>query len=355
MLKSFAIKNFRCFSKLDVPTLGRINLFAGRNNAGKTALLESIFLHVGAHNPNVTIIVNVLREVMTLTPDSQQTWGWLFFNRKLDETIELSSVGVDGIRRVATLRLEEPSEKAASPAGTVDVTNTPIQQVLALLNQKDLVVSLSDSKGRKGAAKAAFRQNGIKIDTSELQLFPTSELVTSRNRGQQNDPERISQAIQEGSHDELVKTLRILEPRLKQLSVLVSAGQAMIHGDIGIGQSIPIQFMGEGLGRLLSLLLSMMTQRGGAVLIDEIETGIHHSAMGSVWSALLDASRKFNTQVFATTHSYECIRGAYETFSRIEPYEFQLNRLERIDDTVHLVSYDKQSLGAALTADLEIR
>jgi AAA15 family ATPase/GTPase len=48
MLRSFTIKNFRCFKDLTVEPLERVNLIAGANNVGKTALLEAIFMFIGA-------------------------------------------------------------------------------------------------------------------------------------------------------------------------------------------------------------------------------------------------------------------------------------------------------------------
>jgi len=43
MYQSFRIKNFRGFRDLTLDSLERINLIAGKNNVGKTALLEAIF------------------------------------------------------------------------------------------------------------------------------------------------------------------------------------------------------------------------------------------------------------------------------------------------------------------------
>jgi AAA15 family ATPase/GTPase len=44
MLRSLYIQNFRQFRELQIDSLRRINLIAGRNNAGKTALLEALYL-----------------------------------------------------------------------------------------------------------------------------------------------------------------------------------------------------------------------------------------------------------------------------------------------------------------------
>ncbi len=67
------------------------------------------------------------------------------------------------------------------------------------------------------------------------------------------------------------------------------------------------------------------------------------------------AARDFNTQVIATTHSYECIREAHEAFNKSADYDFSLHRLDRVEDRIEIVTYDQESLEAAVKTDFEIR
>jgi len=50
MLKSFRVGNFRGLEDLELHDLARINLVVGNNDAGKTALLESLFVHLSQTN-----------------------------------------------------------------------------------------------------------------------------------------------------------------------------------------------------------------------------------------------------------------------------------------------------------------
>ena len=68
MLKHLQIRNFRVFNELKIDRLSRINLIAGRNNSGKTSLLEAIFLLSGAGNAQMAINQNVIRG---LAPDNR--------------------------------------------------------------------------------------------------------------------------------------------------------------------------------------------------------------------------------------------------------------------------------------------
>ena len=91
MLTRFEVQNFRGFEHLAVESLARVNLIAGKNNVGKTALLEAIFLHLGWHNPLLPLRVNSLRGVEWLSTQPGEAWGWLFYDRKLTSTIVLRS------------------------------------------------------------------------------------------------------------------------------------------------------------------------------------------------------------------------------------------------------------------------
>ena len=111
------------------------------------------------------------------------------------------------------------------------------------------------------------------------------------------------------------------------------------------------------MARLSSIALAIGSTRNGVVLVDEIENGLHHSVMKKVWGGIAQFAREFNVQVFATTHSWECIRSAHEAFSEDELYDFRLHRLERIKDTddVRAVTYDQETLDIALKKELEVR
>src|SRR5262249_4624478 len=143
--------------------------------------------------------------------------------------------------------------------------------------------------------------------------------------------------------EEILPALRLLEPRLQRLSLIPFAGAPVLHGDIGLSRLVPLPLMGEGLRRLLSILLAIATHKGGVILIDEIENGIHHSVLNKVWQAIALVARQANVQLFATTHSYECILAAHEAFAVSEPYDFALHRLDRTDAGIRPVTYDQDT------------
>jgi AAA15 family ATPase/GTPase len=107
--------------------------------------------------------------------------------------------------------------------------------------------------------------------------------------------------------------------------------------------------------RLASILLRIANTPGGVVLIDEIDSGLHHSVLRDVWKVIGSAAETFDTQIFATTHSYECIREAHEAFKESDNYIFRLHRLDRVRGKVESVTYDEEALTAAIKAEFEVR
>jgi hypothetical protein len=361
MINDFEIQNFRGFDKIRIRPLARVNLFAGRNSTGKTSLLEALFIYLGAHNPEMPMRVNSIRTgvVPSLFDETLPT---LFHDLEQTE-IRLRGRDTKRLLRTLTIRPASPerierqggSEEEPSQLG---FTMTPGSLTTTLAARG---LELEFREGRKVHRSEFFlagdRANARTISKrgSDLEL-PLAILLTSRRGIGREDVERYSNLERRGDHGALVTTLQQVEPRLKRLTVLVGSGERpAIYGDIGLGELLPIQHLGEGLVRLLTIMVAVDAAEGGTVLVDEIENGFHHSALADVWRAVLVGARRSKVQVFATTHSRECIVAAHEAASESRTYSLGLHRLDRTPKGIEAVTYDKSSLGAALEADLEVR
>ena len=149
--------------------------------------------------------------------------------------------------------------------------------------------------------------------------------------------------------------MSVLEPAIRAVRLLSHGGVSMIHLDLGLKRFLPLAHTGEGMVRLADLLIALASAKNGVVLIDEFENGLHYSALGKMWEATAEFAERFNTQVFATTHSLECIRAAHETFAHRE-YAFRLFRLQREEDrSVSSKVFSKDAVAAALKTELELR
>src|SRR5207248_1777573 len=124
---------------------------------------------------------------------------------------------------------------------------------------------------------------------------------------------------------------------------------------VGIGRLIPIAFLGDGILRLTRIILWIIHTAGGVLFLDEVDNGFHYSHLRQIWSAIAASARQFDVQIFATTHSRECIVAAHQAFGETFVYDFRLHRLERSDSEIRAITYDQEALEAAIDSDFEVR
>lgn len=356
MYRSFTVRNFRCFDELTLSDLERVNLIAGKNNVGKTALLEAIFLHCGAYNPELAIRVNAFRGIenvqVELFPSAETPWHSLFRDFDARQTIEMD--GIDDQRKQRTLHIRttsQPVEVKAQQPKTLQATHDTASG--AQFGHAILFESVED--GTQITRKMVLSRTGILIDELPAPPFPAF-LQAARVRIPLKEQAHLFGKLEvQNQQVVVVEALRIIEPRLKRLSVVVLGDEPVLHGDIGTGRLMPLPLMGEGMVRLANMVIQIGNAGGGVVLIDEFENGIHHSVLKKVWRAVSQAAREFDTQVFATTHSWECIVAAHEAFSESDRYDFRLYRLERVNEHIRAFPYDREMLQAAIEMELEVR
>lgn len=157
--------------------------------------------------------------------------------------------------------------------------------------------------------------------------------------------------------DLLLEALKMVEPRLNQLSQITLGDEPMIYGDIGLDNLLPLPYMGEGVARLSTIILAIASAPKGIVLIDEIDNGFHYTKLQDLWKLIEKTALSYDVQVFAATHSRECIVAAHNAFESMGTYDFRLHRLEERSPsgTIRAATYDRESIGAAIDMGLEVR
>lgn len=359
MFRSLRIKNFRGFQDTKLEPLARINLISGANNAGKTAVLEAIFLHLGANNPQLALNINVLRGIQQFAATPRDMFGWLFFERHMDKAIEIQTIDERDESRLLQIRLVAPQERVIRGKRNKQIQQEIESSITTSLGQRELRFEYEDPSGRKHTSHISTITSSdraeLKVRNANIVQPSTGVLITTHTRFPAVDAERFSELERIGREGEVLSVLQSLDHRLRRLSVLVAGGEPTINADIGIGQLIPVPLMGEGFGRLLEIVLAIANVPNGTILIDEIENGLHYSVLPDVWRAISLAAQRANVQIFATTHSWECIQAAHQAFELSGVYDFRLHRLERVGQAVEAVTYDQEMLAVALEAGLETR
>ena len=350
MLNTLSIQNFRGFRDLTVAPLDRVNLIAGRNNVGKTALLEAIYLLLASTLPEGSWPIGLLRGFEELTISGVDKWRWLFHKEDFDARIVITATN-DEVTRTLVIRWSAVDREWLALPVSVRRKASP---------QRQFILELQYADGRREAVYSPTKiamssQPDTSTSIGQTPPFPIAMIPSAFRHSPREHAQIYSELVAQGRQDLIVDTLRLMEPRLVRLAVLVLTDIPMVYAELESKELIPIAQMGEGVGRIFSLLLNIASVEGGILLIDEIENGLHHSVMPDVWRSIAIAARSADVQIFATTHSWECIQSAHDALSRSEHYDLRLHRLDRVDGDVRAVTYDQETLETSVTMGLEVR
>lgn len=360
MYKLFMMENFRCFRELSLADLGRVNLIAGVNNVGKTALLEALFIHCGMYNPELVLRLNAFRGMGTvkLPPGRwvETPWESVFSNFDTSKEVVLKGEEEALGSRILRLRTISKPKELEKIGQAIDLRSDKPETVLRSSEVAQVLELKYETNKKRGTFLMILHSKGIRLDP--IPFPPPFQTFFYGDRIHVpffEEAEQFGKLEVQGKRSALLDVLKLIEPRLNNLATVVVAGEPILHGDIGIGRFIPLPVMGGGMVRLTRLVLRIANAPSGVVLVDEIDNGLHHSIMRDVWKAIGEVARQFDTQIFATTHSRECIVAAHRAFAEGDVYDFRLHRLDRVKEAIRVITYDQEALAAAIEAGLEVR
>ncbi|MDR2465914.1 MAG: AAA family ATPase [Prevotellaceae bacterium] len=354
MIDSLHIENFRSLKRFQIDSLKRVNLIAGKNNTGKSSLLEAVALYAckGKMNDVLRLLENRGEySPATNVPDFTE------FNIR-----SLSRLFADG-------KIEYGSGSAIR-IGDRD-SSVRLRFVKYLYNPQTNAPErvLPDNENNPNA-KTGFE---IRCDGSFLiQLdMPVSRfenvIVPDRYKfvgatdvhGGANDKlfDGITLTERESS---VIDALRIIEPRVERIAFVADRYSAMRNPVVklsGLRDVSPMSGMGDGINRILTIILALVNVENGYLLIDEFENGLHYKVQERLWNVIFKTAKELNAQVFATTHSNDCIRSFGNVLNNpdYDADDGKLIRLDRKDDTVSRTEFDARELRIANVRSIEIR
>jgi AAA15 family ATPase/GTPase len=354
MYQSVSLNNFRCFSDFNIEPLGQINLIIGSNSVGKTALLEAIFLLASESNVHSIQKLSDIRFLSHYKGDENQfsKWFWTPLFHKLDTNSEITIQAQAKNNSKCQLKLRVLSQNTARiPLHENDSFNRS-------LFSKELQIEYIDFESDKRVSRM-FLENGVIRIEPLLSSSSMPFYFLSSHRGQtqifEEDARLFGEIIVRQEPYDLLSALKIVVPKLKRLTPIPHANGGVIYGDIGLEQMLPLPLLGEGLSHLMTIMLRIASTQNGILLIDEIENGLHYSTLTSAWAAIAKAAQDFGVQIFATTHSWECIRAAHEAFMQNDVYDFRLHRLEKVNDEIKAITYDQDAIDTSIEMNWEMR
>lgn len=343
MIDSVEINNFRGIRHGKIDGLSRVNLFFGKNNCGKSSLLEAIFLVCGQSNPLLPASINAMRAYKRLEASDIH-----YFFYRMDSSREI---------QIATSGSQERHLAITSFREAVTDTNSVSTE---LPFHYGLLMKYNTNEGE-------YSSDVLYDVGGSNQLKQTTRIdnrYTEKLRCVYLSPRYDSNASVEGLHniilnkdeDFLVEALRVLEPKAKSPVFMDN----IMFVDVGLPQRIPINLMGDGIRKIVSFLTSIYQCKGGVVLIDELSNGFHYSVMKPMWDVVIRAAIKNDVQIFATTHDEDSIKGFQEALQNVKDSSaedvaaaFKLQRIA--EDELKSYRYSVNQLGYAMEQEIEIR
>jgi AAA15 family ATPase/GTPase len=358
MYDRIVIQGLRGIKKIEISDFKNVNLFVGKNNSGKTTVLESLFLLINPSNAELPLKINKFRGYDLIEENYWRTiFNKLSIDSRIDILAELNDIG-EKRRLIITPRSEiVVTQKTSSLLEEKLTTKDSNSSMTPSINGWNLDFSITkNNKTKKYSSKIFMMGPSIKADISKEYQEKLTGLYVGSNINS-IEVARIFNNVQiKKGLNRIIKILKLVEPSLENLSLGIDG---LIYCDIGLDRLMPINVMGGGILRILHIVLAISDTPSGIVLIDEIENGLHYSSQRILWDAIFESAKEFDTQIFATTHSMECINAFSSSYSNSRLSEandsIRLFRMERKGDDFKVVSYNNSILVASLEGGWEVR
>ena len=384
VLDSLEILRFRGFQHLRIEHLGEVNLIVGQNNVGKSSLLEALLLYARRASPIVVQrILGIRDENRMPRPDR---------NLSIEKTL-MSASGVEealtSARYLFYGRKEIKSPMEPIEIGPIDSAEDKLilnvqwykkdsneEEVSTLL--KKLFKGISEASTPYEISETSTPRFTIQFGKGKEFNHPIIDLIGSSSRLYSFELDEITCFSIDASglnrrevgelwdsialtdrEKEVLAALRIVAPGVEDISVIgtpTSFGERVpIVKVTDLDEPLPIRCLGNGMQRILGISLALVNAKDGMLLIDEIENGLHHSVQSDLWCLIFQLAHRLNVQVFATTHSWDCIKAFQHAAQENEQVQGVLIRLEMKDGEFGATLLDKQDLAIATRHQIEVR
>lgn len=302
MIDHLHIKNFLAFPELDVPELKLINLVAGKNTAGKTSLLQAI-----------SIVYN---------------------NEKLKTVLEIKERRKIHYGGIVNRYNRDPNLK--------DIASQLNEFIIGLESSDKYLVAYVKGKEILNYQPEPFLLKKA-LSISSASDYKDLSTIWSTITLTKKEVEAI---------DIVNESMSIV---IDRISIVNDEIKVLLSGD---DSPVRIETLGDGVKRVLLYALNLVSAKDSLLLIDEIETHLHHSVIRKLWKIIFEYAIKWNIQVVATTHSQDAIREMFYEAAANEKYQqvSQVLRLQIGRDGKHeVIQYPYEDLEFMMSTNLEIR
>ncbi|HVB73302.1 MAG TPA: AAA family ATPase [Ktedonobacteraceae bacterium] len=364
ILNSLEIRNFRAFHDLKIERLGRVNLIVGKNNVGKTSLLEALQLYArrastAAYIWDIMRNRREMRQSFKEVKDMLATLKYLFYGRK-DVLPGLESIKIGPMN---TMNTTAETLSISVRWTVIEYLPDGSPKIRPLERGEDyisdnLVPRLDIGSGGFGVSYSIdpYSSNtNVRLNTNEIPCVVTSANGLSGQRL----TELWDGIALTDLENEVLSALQLIAPGVKDLNFvstpLSGSERIPVVRIADMNEPLPLYSLGDGMLRTLGIALALVNAKDGLLLIDEFENGLYYAVQPDLWRFIFQVARRLNVQVFATTHSWDCIEAFQKATRADQGDDGLLIRLESKKGEITATLYDKRELGIAAREQIEVR
>lgn len=376
LLSSLHIQGFRAFQDLQVPYLGRVNLIVGKNNVGKTTLLEALKMYAAGTGAlmEMGLLLARRQEIQRIPPNEERSYSFdlqrAFFTASKDapQGKRVMSIGPMGLKeQTLVIRLgwrwrafaraegaEAPrplpvfSEQPPDGHEEEEVEEAVRIEFSARTGHTVTLPSLLDSFSRSWRMRA-----------KENEGVHTCHYVPARGLERLEIGKLWDAIVLTAQEQQVLQALQIIAPDVERISLIDDPHEhrgerlALVLKRFNTIPE-PLSSMGDGMNRVFELALGLVNSRAGIFLVDEFENGVHYSAQEQLWRFVFEASNALGVQIFATTHSWDCIE-AFQRAASAHKEAGALIRLALHDEQVRANVFNERDLEILTRESIEVR
>lgn len=375
LIRDLRIKGYRCFEDFSMDGLTRVNLLVGNNNSGKTSFLEAVYLLVNQPSFSSKNLGKVIKEIFenrnefsqhleSYEGESTYVRKNYFIDRLFYEyghnTVDKSSISSQYDHNVSI----DIGNDIPFGGDYIYLWYSNDRYMLKMDEEKKRVLEIFFEFNAQGLISESARKldESLSENYIEQKTFFHGEIQSSLFLSNyQINLEKVSSLWDEieltPKEDIIIEALRIILPTVERIGFSVSEGFNNIRLKVkDHPKPIPLSSMGYGMNRILMLAMALVSTEKGVLLVDEIETGLHYEAQLDMWRLVLKTAQDLNVQVFATTHSWDCIAAFKEALQELEDQSVaKLFRLDSKYGKLRAVEYDAEEIRIAVNQGVEVR
>ena len=328
MLTDIEISDFRGFGNVKLKGLGLVNLIVGKNNAGKTSLLEAVAAATNSHSfSGLPDLFRAAQNKARSQADLNRSYQWLVRDGAVESKAKIWAQDERGDWEVI-IQLERNSQNLGQMWG------------------HSFPGYHGQSSFPGGKAAMIRRMPTFRLRSVSVQHQTPEDLV-----------EAFAEAVRPPEGEaQMEALLHEVDDRVRTVRLDYAQGsQPFIVVDIGLSQRVPLPQAGQGIYRLVAIFSELLGQRPQICFIDEIENGIHYTVLPQVWKGIAEVAERLGVQVFATTHSGECLAAAHKAFSSRKNYDLRVIQLYRKNNMTDGRVLDRKLIESGLEGNIDLR